>query len=133
MMYDENKVIPIIIVFVILATFPLWYNLGKAAPKPDPKIDTPVIQALPEKKCIEPKEVMKTAHMKILDQWRMEVVRGDFSRQMTTADGRVFEKSLQKGCMNCHSNKAKFCDQCHNYMEVKPFCWDCHNAPKETN
>ena len=34
MMYDENKIIPIIIVFVILVTFPLWYNLGKAAPKP---------------------------------------------------------------------------------------------------
>ena len=35
MMYDENKIIPIIIVFVILVTFPLWYNLGKAAPKPE--------------------------------------------------------------------------------------------------
>ena len=45
MMYDENKVIPMIIVFVVLVTFPLWYNLGKAAAKPDPKIDTPVIQA----------------------------------------------------------------------------------------
>jgi hypothetical protein len=132
MMYDENKIIPIIIVFVILVTFPLWYNLGKAAPAPDPKIDTPVIQAMTEKKCIEPKATMKTTHMKILDEWRNDVVRGDYTRQMTTADGRVFEKSLQNGCMKCHSNKTKFCDQCHNYMEVKPFCWDCHIAPKET-
>lgn len=132
MMYDENKIIPIIIVFVILVTFPLWYNLGKAAPAPDPKIDTPVIQAMTDKKCIEPKETMKTTHMKILDEWRNDVVRGDYNRQMTTADGRVFEKSLQNGCMKCHSNKTKFCDQCHNYMEVKPFCWDCHIAPKET-
>ncbi len=31
MMYDENKVIPMIIIFVIMVTFPLWYNLGKAA------------------------------------------------------------------------------------------------------
>jgi hypothetical protein len=132
MMYDENKIIPLIIVFLILVTFPLWYNLGKAAPKPDPKIDTPVIQALAEKKCIEPKATMITTHMKILDEWRNDVVRGDYKRQLTLADGRVFEKSLQKGCMNCHSNKTKFCDQCHNYMEVKPFCWDCHIAPKET-
>jgi hypothetical protein len=33
--------------------------------------------------------------------------------------------------MECHSNKTKFCDQCHNYMGVAPYCWDCHIAPKE--
>jgi len=132
MMYDENKIIPIILVFVILVTFPLWYNLGKAIAKPDPKIDTPVIQQLPEKKCIEPKEAMKTTHMKILDEWRHDVVRGDYKRQYTSTNGKVFEKSLQNGCMKCHSNKTQFCDQCHNYMQVKPFCWDCHIAPKET-
>ena len=133
MMYDENKVIPMIIVFVILVTFPLWYNLGKAVAKPDPKIDTPVINQMTDKKCLEPKAIMKTSHMKILDEWRDEVVRGDHQREFKTSDGRVFEKSLQKGCMNCHSNKTKFCDQCHNYTQIKPFCWDCHNAPKETN
>jgi hypothetical protein len=132
MMYDENKVIPIIVVFVILVTFPLWYNLGKAVAKPDPKIDTPVIQQLPEKQCIEPKEAMKTTHMKILDEWRHEVVRTDFQRTFKAANGKEFEKSLQNGCMKCHSNKTQFCDQCHNYMQVKPFCWDCHIAPKET-
>ncbi len=133
MMYDENKVIPMIIVFVILVTLPLWYNLGKTAPQPERKIDTPVIQAMKDKRCLEPKAAMITTHMKILDQWRIEVVRGDSVRQMTTADGRVFEKSLQNGCLKCHSNKTKFCDQCHNYLQVKPFCWDCHIAPKENN
>jgi hypothetical protein len=39
--------------------------------------------------------------------------------------------SLQNGCMRCHSNKKKFCDECHNYMAVKPYCWDCHIQPKE--
>jgi hypothetical protein len=131
MMYDENKVIPMIIIFVVLVTFPLWYNLGKAAPEPDPKINTPVIEQMKDKKCLEPKAEMKTTHMKILDEWRHEVVRGDYKRQLVLADGRVFEKSLQNGCMKCHSNKSQFCDQCHNYMEVKPFCWDCHIAPKE--
>jgi len=33
--------------------------------------------------------------------------------------------------MHCHSNKKKFCDECHNYMAVKPFCWDCHIQPRE--
>jgi len=39
--------------------------------------------------------------------------------------------SLQNGCMTCHSNKKKFCDECHNYMAVVPYCWDCHIQPKE--
>jgi len=132
MMYDKNKIIPIIIVFVILITFPLWYNLGKTASKPDLKIDTPVIQQMKEKQCIEPKAAMKTLHMKILDEWRHEVVRGDSNRFYTAADGKVYEKSLQNGCMKCHANKTQFCDQCHNYLQVKPACWDCHIAPKET-
>jgi hypothetical protein len=131
MMYDENKVIPIIVVFLIVFTFPFWYNLGKAAAKPDPKINTPVIEQMKEKQCIEPKAAMKTTHMKILDEWRQDVVRGDYTRSYTATNGKVFEKSLQNGCMKCHSNKTQFCDQCHNYMEVKPFCWDCHIEPKE--
>jgi len=33
--------------------------------------------------------------------------------------------------MKCHSNKKEFCDKCHNYMAVVPYCWSCHIAPKE--
>jgi hypothetical protein len=39
--------------------------------------------------------------------------------------------SLQNTCMQCHPNKAEFCDRCHNYASVKPYCWDCHVEPKE--
>jgi hypothetical protein len=35
-------------------------------------------------------------------------------------------------CLECHSNKTKFCDQCHNYLDVQPYCWDCHLVPKES-
>jgi hypothetical protein len=45
---------------------------------------------------------------------------------------RKFEMSLQNTCMECHTSKAKFCDACHDYTNVSPFCWDCHVAPEET-
>jgi len=32
--------------------------------------------------------------------------------------------------MKCHTDKAKFCDRCHNYVGVTPNCWDCHVEPK---
>jgi len=46
-------------------------------------------------------------------------------------DGKEYQKSISKTCIKCHPNKADFCDQCHNYTAVKPYCWECHIEPKE--
>lgn len=52
-------------------------------------------------------------------------------QRLNTGAGQQFEMSLQNTCMDCHSNKKEFCDQCHDYANVSPFCWDCHVAPEE--
>jgi len=129
-LYGAGRIFLGLIVFLGFFGFPFWNNIGKTAVKPEPKIDTPVIQELKEKKCVEPKEFMRAEHMKLLNQWRDSVVR-EGNRVYVASDGRHHNMSLQNGCMNCHSNKKKFCDECHNYMAVKPYCWDCHIAPKE--
>ncbi len=132
-MYDKGKIMTGIIVGVFLLTLPLWYNLvlGKAK-TPDPKIDTPVIQKLPEKerKCVEPKEYMRSNHMALLNSWRNSVVR-DGDRVYVGLDEKEYDISLQNTCWNCHSNKTKFCDECHNYAGVTPYCMTCHIVPKE--
>jgi hypothetical protein len=121
-----------IAVFIMLATFPFWYAAGK--PKTAPLIDlnTPVINSLPEKQCVAPTAFMKTNHMKLLDDWRNEVVRNN-NRTYTTQDGRSFDKSLSKTCLSCHSNKEQFCNRCHNYAGVNPKCWECHSEPALQN
>lgn len=129
-MYDKKVIIPGLVIFVWLFTLPFWYNAGKASPPPEPKTDTPVIKKLEKKECIEPTAFMKTSHMQILDDWRDEVVR-ERKRLYVATNGKHYEISLQNECMNCHSNKSEFCDQCHNYTAVTPFCWDCHLEPKE--
>lgn len=126
-MYDRGKIITGLIIFFILLLFPVWYQWGKAASAPDPQLTEMAKKA---EKCVESKDFMKTQHMKLLDQWRQEVVR-DSERYYTSTEGKSYYKSLQVTCMECHSNKTKFCDQCHNYMGVSPYCWDCHIAPKE--
>jgi hypothetical protein len=83
-----------------------------------------------KKECIRPKEIMRAEHMKILDEWRDEVVR-DNKRDTLIIGGMEFEKSLQNGCMKCHSNKREFCDRCHSYAGVKPYCWRCHFVKEE--
>ncbi len=117
-----------IVAFLVIVTYPFW-SAGKAK-KPEPKLDTPEIQKLVEKKCVEPKEFMKREHMKLLNQWRDAALRSG-TRVYVNSEGKEFTVSLQNTCMKCHSNKKKFCDECHNYAGVKPYCWDCHIAPKE--
>ncbi|MBF0551916.1 MAG: sulfate reduction electron transfer complex DsrMKJOP subunit DsrJ [Deltaproteobacteria bacterium] len=123
-LYDSGKIITGIVIFVILMTFPFWFNMGRAAPKPDPKLPKNV------KNCVLPKDTIKTSHMQILNNWRDEVVR-DSKRSFVAFDGKHFDKSLSNTCMKCHSSKKQFCDQCHNYLKVTPYCWDCHIEPKE--
>ena len=130
-MYDGWKIIIGLIIFLGIATFPFLYDVGKASiPPPDPKIDTPEIQKMAVKKCVESKSFMKAEHMVMINDWRDSVVR-DGNRLYTSTDGQQYAMSLQNTCMKCHSNKTKFCDECHNYVGVKPYCWDCHIAPKE--
>ena len=47
------------------------------------------------------------------------------------ADGKTVTMSLSGTCMSCHPNKKEFCDACHDYLAVSPYCWDCHVEPKE--
>jgi len=70
--------------------------------------------------------------MDLLNQWRDQVVRQG-SRYMVGPRGARLEKSLTNSCLDCHSNKENFCDRCHNYMAVSPYCFNCHLTPKELN
>lgn len=126
-MYDGWKIITGLIVGIGLLIFPLFYNGLKAAKVPEPELTAKAKQA---KECIEPKSFMRTQHMKILDRWRNEAVR-DNNWLYVFSSGMRYDKSLENTCMGCHSNKSKFCDQCHNYMGVVPYCWTCHIEPKE--
>jgi hypothetical protein len=134
-LYDGGKIIVGLLVFIGIATFPFYYNMGRANVKPELKTDTPAIQEWEKqygkKECVESKEFMRAEHMQLLNNWRDSVVR-DMNRQyVSKTSGKVFEMSLQNGCLRCHSNKKQFCDQCHNYMAVKPYCFDCHIQPME--
>jgi hypothetical protein len=129
-LYNGGKIIAGIVVFLIVATFPFWYGRGKEVPPPELKMDTPAIQRLKEKLCVEPAPFMRASHMKLLGDWRDRAVR-EGKRTYAAADGRVFQVSLTGTCLECHSNKKQFCDRCHDYAGAKPNCWSCHIIPEE--
>ena len=126
--YDKGKVMAGLVIFVVLMSFPFWYNLGKAAPAPE-VILTEKAKAAGE--CVRSTEYMKAEHMQLLDVWRDTVTR-DGKRIYVNAKGNAYYMSLSKTCLDCHSNKSEFCDRCHDYASVSPYCWDCHiDNPKE--
>jgi hypothetical protein len=126
-MYDAGKILVGLVIFLALLTSPVWYNgaSGRASYVPEPKIVTEAEQ------CVAPKDYMKANHMDLLNEWRDLVVR-DGKRIYVSFDGKEHIMSLSNTCMDCHSNKSDFCDSCHDYSGVTPYCWDCHVEPEET-
>ncbi len=124
-MYDGGKIIPGLIIFVLFITFPIWYNRGNAGTVPQPELPKNY------KQCVLPDADMRAEHMQLLNRWRDQVLRtGDRSFDVKIGD-TMYQKSLMNTCMQCHTSKKKFCDRCHTYASVKPYCWDCHVAPVE--
>ncbi|NOZ02838.1 MAG: hypothetical protein GXP54_13270 [Deltaproteobacteria bacterium] len=124
-MYDAGKVIVGIVLFIGVATAPLWYDTiaGKSA-------QAPKLAKAADGPCVEPKEWMRANHMELLDHWRDAVVR-EGEKDYKSSTGKTWEDMKLTGtCLKCH-DKARFCDKCHDYEGVKPYCWDCHVVPKK--
>jgi hypothetical protein len=129
-MSDKKLIITGLVIFIVIVTFPFWFNRGKAAPAPKLELTE---RAKAAKVCVRSTDYMRAEHMQLLDLWRESVVR-QAERIYVSPDGKEYTMSLSNTCLDCHSNKAEFCDRCHNYASVRPFCWDCHiENPKETS
>jgi len=127
-MYDAGKIIAGVAVFLLVVTSPLWYNGLTASPSDVPELAAPPNGA---ERCVEDAATMRSTHVDLLNEWRELVVREGRRDYVSESTGRTFDMSLSRTCMDCHSNKSEFCDRCHTYMAVDPYCWDCHVEPKE--
>jgi hypothetical protein len=130
-MNEKGVIITGLVIFLVALTFPVWLAVGGA------KSGAPPDHVLPESggRCVLDTPYMRDAHMDLLNEWRDEVVR-DGDRFFTAEDGyhlppgkERLEKSLTRTCLDCHGNKVEFCDRCHDYSSVDPYCWDCHVVP----
>lgn len=127
-MNDKNIIITVLVIFLIVLCFPVWAAVAGGKSGAAPEIELPANGG----QCVLDTPFMRDAHMDLLNQWRDEVVRGG-DRFFTAEDGyhmppgeTRLEKSLTRTCLGCHNNKAEFCDRCHDYSTVSPYCWDCH-------
>ncbi len=68
--------------------------------------------------CVRDATYMRYHHWELLRYVREEVVRY----------GKRGDISLQK-CQDCHKNREKFCDKCHDAVSMTPDCFECHHYP----
>ncbi len=159
-MYDGGKIIPGLIIALCLFLSPFLYNAGKAAKPPEVELSPKAKEAkecIAPKAYMTVwhmqlldnwrHEVVRNGDRfynseqdlwwnlrfdyRLMENWRRFVSGVGEEEKVPGKAGKVYYKSLQVTCMDCHSNKSKFCDECHNYLGVTPYCWDCHIAPKE--
>ena len=124
-MRDRPVIFTGLAAFLILATFPFWYNLSART-----AVRGPALRLPPGKQCVAPVDFMKAYHMRMLNSWRDQVVRNGV-RRYVSPDGTSYDMSLNRTCLaQCHQNRAEFCDRCHSYAGVSTaYCWSCHNTP----
>jgi len=127
-MYDTGRVIIGIVVFLGLVASPFVVNLMSSESPQVPELEGPPNGAT---ECIMETQWMRANHMDLLNQWRDEVVRENQREFVIPATGEKISKSLTLTCLKCHSNRSEFCQRCHDYMAVSPYCWDCHVIPQE--
>ena len=120
-MYHKPYVILGIIGFLALLAMPYWVNAGSI------KYED-IKEELAQPKgvhCIKDVKWMSSYHMELLNEWRELAVR-DGVRKYHTENG-VFNVTLTE-CWKCHDYE-NYCKKCHEFMEVRPVCWDCHYNP----
>ncbi|WP_407308150.1 sulfate reduction electron transfer complex DsrMKJOP subunit DsrJ [Desulfosporosinus sp. SB140] len=132
-MYKGGRIIALLIIIVALFAIPFLHNIEGPKSGPVIELNTPVIQQLADKQCVESTQYMSASHMQLLYKWRDEYVR-DGKTVYINSQGRSFKIGLDT-CLNCHSDPTlstsnQFCVSCHNYSGVKLTCWKCHLGPK---
>lgn len=126
-MYDKGKIIVGLVIFLVIVSFPFWFNFAMGDKGERPQLQ----KAAVGDKCILGAEAMRHKHMDLLNTWRDEYVREGklYVEGRKWPDGKPMYKSLSKTCLGCHKDKTEFCDKCHTYAGAEPYCWDCHVLP----
>ena len=120
---DINKILSsraVVVVIVLIILFPFGYSVVCSVfsqgiqhsqlflEKPDEKYEA----------CVRETTHMRFNHMDLLKEIRDSVVR----------EGKRGEIGLDN-CWQCHTSRERFCNQCHNAVNLNLDCFRCHYDP----
>jgi hypothetical protein len=105
-------VIIVLPVIYSLATFAFGLGSGSSG---EPFLEMPASE---EEACQKETPYMRYQHMDYLKELRDAGVRGGARREVSLAD-----------CRRCHVSRERFCDRCHEAVNLTPDCFECHYYP----
>lgn len=118
--FARNRFVVAVAIPIVVILFPIGYSAVSAlssgnSPASQPFLERPAPE---HKECVRDIEWMRYHHWELLHAIRKEVVRY----------GKRGELGLNK-CRECHASRERFCDKCHNSVNVGPDCYGCHYYP----
>lgn len=116
---EKNRVLVLVALTLIL--LPLGYSLVRYIGDVSADAGRPFLElpAAEHKKCVRETAYMRLHHMDLLKEIREEAVRF----------GRRGEISLDS-CRECHRNRERFCNECHQAVSLNVDCFGCHYYPE---
>ena len=114
----NNKKAVAVAIPVVIILLPLGYSIinsifSQSAQATEAFLEKPDAKY---KNCVKESVYMRINHMILLKEIRDQVVR----------EGNRSDIALN-GCSKCHTKKERFCDQCHNAVNLNPTCFNCHS------
>ena len=126
-MLKKNKSAITAVILLLIVCVPIGYYLVRDVfsqedeaflEMPDPKY----------KECVRDAEYMRLQHWVLLKEVREKVVRE--GEKVTVVQGGEEVEVTLSGCRDCHTNRERFCNECHDIANVSLDCFGCHNYPE---
>jgi hypothetical protein len=121
---NKNKGVIAVAALAIVVLAPLaYYAMSDVlVPGAQPFLEKPDPQYT---ECVRDTLYMRFHHMDLLKDIRVRVVRE--GERNIEYEG---EEITLEGCMKCHTNRSRFCNQCHTVVNLHLDCFGCHNYPE---
>lgn len=119
---QRNRNLALVLVPVLVILAPLGHAVYDAVIADDGADAGPFLELppTPNEGCVRDTEYMRFHHWLLLREVRDRAVR----------DGVRGEITLD-GCRECHANRERFCNRCHQAVSLEPDCFGCHYYPAE--
>jgi len=118
--FGNIKIFILVAIPVVIILLPFGYSLynfvfARDAQDAGPFLELP---AEPNEGCVRETEYMRFHHWELLRQVRDESVRSGVRGGITLS-----------GCRECHVNRERFCNRCHEAVSMELDCFGCHYYP----
>jgi hypothetical protein len=107
-------------VTALIILFPLGYTLVRSVLSRGEEPGRPFLEQPVGKQvqCVRETTYMRFHHMDLLKQLRNDAVRKGEREEITL-----------NTCRECHPSRERFCNRCHDAVNLHPDCFRCHYYP----